>query len=97
MDYKSFIAKKQKEYGDKFDASDLAPQFAPYLGTDTRIRVLFTYDQESEVRHGTVGVTTGWRPVFLLMARSTAHGSSTTLGKEDAIIAVRVGEKYVSV
>lgn len=32
-----------------------------------------------EVKTGTVGVTSGWKPVFLLMARRNCIGSSTVL------------------
>jgi hypothetical protein len=73
----------------------LAPQFAAYLGTDQRIRVQTTYPNgETWTRTGTVGVTTGWRPAFLLMRRRTDHGSSDVLRPDDRIIAVQRGRTY---
>ena len=77
------LAKKRAQYGDKFDTSDLAPQFAKYWGTDTRITVQFAHGTKMR---GRVGITTGWKPVFLLMLRSNSRGSSWTLGNDDKII-----------
>lgn len=74
------------------DRSDLAPQFAGYYESGDRIRVRFSYGEE---RTGTVGKTMGWRPAYLLMARSDSTGSSDVLGADDAVIAVKRGGKYV--
>ena len=65
--------------------ADLDMKFVPYYGSDERIKVKYG----DEVITGTVGVTTGWKPVFLLMLRSDSVGSIYTLGKKDKIIGVR--------
>lgn len=77
--------------GHATDTADLdaASQFKPYYHGE-RIRVTRDYgDGETHTRTGTVGMTTGWRPAFLLMARSNSMGSSDVLGPEDKIVAVR--------
>lgn len=82
MNYETYIKRKQAEYGAKFDPSDLDSRFAPFLGSNKRIKV----KAYGEVKAGTVGVTTGWKPVFLLMANSRSRGSSFTLGKDCEIV-----------
>lgn len=77
--YESFLARKRAEYGDKFDPSDLDPRFIDAFNTGRRI-ALNTW---GERKTGTVGVTTGWKPVFLLMARRNCIGSSWTLSPRD--------------
>lgn len=76
------------------DRSMLAPQFAGYHGTDQRVRVRFSYGEELT---GTIGITTGWRPVYLLMRRSSDTGSMYTLSDSDQVVAVQRGRKYVAV
>lgn len=82
------------------DRSSLARQFAPYYETGQRIRVEFV-GRDGEVYEtltGTVGKTTGWRPVYLLMRRADSTGSVYTLGEADRVVAVkRDNGKYVSV
>lgn len=99
MTYEQYLARKRAQYGSKFDPSELAPQFVPYFGKGgPRIRVRRTYaNGETRERTGTVGVTTGWRPAFLLMHRSTDHGSSDVLGRDDVIVAVKYGSKYLPI
>lgn len=81
-DYKEFIERKKKEYLSKFDDSDLDPRFIPFYENGERIKI------ESDGRQitGTVGVTTGWKPVFLLMRTSRSLGSSEILNKDTKII-----------
>lgn len=80
--YKEFIERKKKEYLSKFDDSDLDPRFIPFYENGERIKI------ESDGRQitGTVGVTTGWKPVFLLMRTSRSLGSSEILNKDTKII-----------
>lgn len=73
------------------DRSDLAPQFASYLHSGQRIRVRFSHGEE---RTGTVGKTMGWKPAYLLMARSDSMGSSDLLGAGDQIVGVKYGRTY---
>lgn len=78
-EFTAWCAAKEVEYGSKWDPSDLEPRFIPFFRTDQRIRVacMFNTSQPEHVRTGTVGVTTGWRPAFLLMHRrivAVQHG-----------------------
>lgn len=91
--FKDYLARKTYKHlgqlGKEFDPSDLAPQFIPYFENGDRIEVDFYW--KGEVIHtarGTVGVTTGWKPVFLLMPRRDSTGSSETLGVDDRIVKV---------
>lgn len=78
------------------DRSELAPQFAAAYASGERIRVRFSWDEDgTKTKTGTVGKTTGWKPAYLLMARSDSIGSSDLLGPGDRIIAVKRGAKYV--
>jgi hypothetical protein len=81
----------------QFDASILrmASHFAPYLHNSLRLKVRRTYSSGEEfVRTGTVGITSGWRPCFLLMHRSNAMGSWDTLSVDDEIIETWDGRRY---
>lgn len=83
--YKDFINRKKKQYGDKFDDSDLSKQFIPYFENQKRIEVdLYGEDK----KRGRVGVTTGWKPVFLLMLSTRSTGSAILLSDKDKIIKV---------
>jgi len=86
--YSQYIARKTNEFAGTehpFDPSELAPQFVSYFETGQRIEVDFG---DGMIKRGTVGVTTGWRPVFLLVLRSNSMGSSWTLGKNDRIVKI---------
>ncbi len=74
-----YLEKKQREYGDRFNARDLDKRFIPAFESGERIRVKF-YGET--VKTGTVGVTTGWKPVFLLMLSRRHHGSRWLLTKD---------------
>lgn len=91
--FAQWLARKQAEHGDKWSAAELWPQFVPYFHSDTRIRVAGSFG----TRTGTVGVTTGWKPGFLLMSRTSAHGSSDVLSQDDRVVAVKHGRKYEAV
>lgn len=84
--FEEYLQKKKREYGEKFDPSSLAPQFIPYFNNERRIIVQIKHGEEIS---GKVGVSTGWRPVFLLLKKSTSTGSSDILGQEDLIVAVQ--------
>lgn len=81
--FTSYLERSRSRHGSKFDSSSLAPQFVPYFNTGERVEVALSY---GEKKRGYIGVTTGWRPVFLLLARKNVSGSSTTLGKNDYVI-----------
>jgi hypothetical protein len=89
--YSEYTERKRREYGERFDASDLAPAFVPYFENGARVKVRFGYGEEA---FGTVGATTGWKPVFLLMHNARAIGSSRTLSAADRVVAVKRGRGY---
>lgn len=81
--YSEWRITKCKEHGAKFDSSDLNQSFIPYFESGERITVDFGY----ETKRGTIGVTTGWKPVFLLVLTKRSLGSSYTIGKDTKVIA----------
>jgi hypothetical protein len=82
--FESYLKRKEREFGSEFDASDLAPQFVEFYNNNARIEV----DLGFEVKRGRIGVTTGWKPCFLLMLTKRSIGSSYTLGKNDKVLRV---------
>lgn len=92
-EFDAYLKRKQAAHGSKFDPSMLAAQFMPYYHTGERIKVRLD-GMERELT-GTVGVTTGWKPVFLLMRTARSLGSPYTLSDRDRITAVKRGRKYV--
>ena len=80
--YADYVERKQREYGEKFDPSDLDPRFVPYFNSQQRIKV---HTLGATVT-GRIGVTTGWKPCFLLMRTSRSRGSEYTLGQNDTIL-----------
>ena len=87
--YKSYINQKQIDYPNKFDDSDLAEQFIPFYENQQRIEVDFYYKGKvTETKRGRIGITTGWKPCFLLMLTVRSIGSMYTLGKDDKIVKI---------
>jgi len=82
--YRDLMDVKKCKYGEKFDDSDLNKEFIRYFENGKRIEVDFGYEKKS----GTIGITTGWKPVFLLMLRRNSSGSSYTIGKNDKVIRI---------
>ncbi|MFA5136938.1 MAG: hypothetical protein WC489_06155 [Patescibacteria group bacterium] len=91
-DFHSFVERKKREYGSKFSQKGLAKKFIPFYENQQRIKVQTPW---GETLTGTVGVTTGWEPVFLLMRRKNAVGSSEILTNRHEIVAIKWGNKYV--
>mgnify|MGYP001603505588 CR=1 FL=1 len=83
--YTDLIERKKREFGEKFDNSGLAENFIPYYNSGERIEVKFP---DGSVKRGTVGVTTGWKPCFLLMLTSRSVGSSWTLHDGDKVVKI---------
>lgn len=83
--FQEYLARKRTEYGAKFDPSDLDPRFIPYYENGKRIWV-DEFSIGESAKSGTVGVTTGWKPTFLLISSSRAMGSSTLLTKKTKIL-----------
>lgn len=91
--YDAYVRRARLRHSDKFDDSQLVAKFRPFLHNAQRIRV-----QDGDyIRTGTVGITTGWRPAFLLMHRSSDHGSGDLLSERSMITHVQHGRTYVPV
>lgn len=88
--FEQFCNRKAVKYGDKFDRSTLCQQFVYAYNTGARVEVAFANDKGEvyETKRGTIGVTTGWKPVFLLMLTARSTGSMYTLGQHDKITGV---------
>jgi hypothetical protein len=89
--YIDYLKRKRYEHGLKFDSSDLDSRFEEFYHTGQRIKV----EAYGETQFGTVGATTGWKPSFLLIHNSRCLGSSTLLGPDYKILAVKRGREYV--
>lgn len=75
-------------HGAAFTEANLADQFRTYFN-GPRIEVVTRYPDGSEwVRRGVVGMSTGFAPVFLLISRRNALGSSDVLGAGDTVARV---------
>jgi len=81
--FSEYLGRARWKHGSQFDPSLLDRRFVPYFESGERISVKFSW---GEVKRGTIGVTTGWKPVFLLMRTSRSMGSSDTLGRQETIV-----------
>jgi hypothetical protein len=91
QDYSEFVWRKKREYGDRFSAADLDQRFVPFFESGARIRIA----EGSEEVTGTIGATTGPKPAFLLMRRSSDMDSEIVLGPRTKILAVQRNGRYV--
>lgn len=91
--YHDFVNRQRRQFGPSFVEPVGAEHFGPFLHTGQRVRVRFAYGEELT---GTIGVTTGFQPAFLLMRTSRSLGSPYTLGEGDRIVAVQHGRHYVA-
>ena|SRR5437773_1491312 len=89
--WNAYLTRKRKEYGKRFDTEDLDRRFLPYFESGQRIKVRFPWGEDIT---GTVGVTTGWKPCFLLIRTARSLGSAITLGRLETVVAVQRGHKY---
>lgn len=81
-DFSELLLRRAEKYPKDFSSENLFDKFIPYYKSGERIEVTFS---SGEVKRGTVSVTTGWKPCFLLMLRRDSIGSSWTLGKNDKV------------
>jgi len=82
-DFQEYLNKKNRQHNTQFDQSDLSKKFIPFFESQKRIKVQFSY---GEIKTGTIGITTGYKPAFLLMLRSNSTGSSYILSDNDIIL-----------
>ena len=91
--YERYVTRKQHEYGTQFcpPSREEVARFGPYLGDrNVRVTVSRTFESgETETRTGYIGITTGWKPAFLLISRINSTGSSDVLSAKDVIVATR--------
>ena len=89
------------KWSDEYGADLLGSSLREHYESGRRVRVVTVYgtgpDREEYVRTGVVGLTTGWRPAFLLMHRTSDHGSSDLLRSSDVVSHVQQGRAYVPV
>jgi hypothetical protein len=90
--YADRLRRGEAEHGEKWDPSslDACPTLWRHYRGD-RVRVRFEHGEEMTGRI----TTTGWRPAFLLVRRSSDHGSPWLLGPKDRVVAVWDGRRYV--
>ena len=87
------VYKAQRRREDpRWTDEELPAKLVPHFRSGVRIRVA----NGEYVRTGKVGITTGWRPAFLLMHRSSDTGSSDVLNERDQITGVQSGRAYIS-
>ena len=79
--YQEAIERGKREHGEKFTEIDLNKDFIPYYENQARIEVEFTWGKTKEILRGRVGITTGWKPCFLLMKTTRSLGSTDLLTK----------------
>jgi hypothetical protein len=72
------------------DNSILNPSFAEYHISKQRVEVAFVdaNGKTYETKRGTIGKTTGWKPVYLLMLTTRSTGSPYTIGMNDRVLRV---------
>lgn len=97
--FENYLTRKRNSYGSQFDSSDLIPEFIKYFESGERVKVEWKFgDKYTEVLTGTIGITTGYKPVFLLMRTKKSIGSPYVIYKDECrIVAVKKGNKYVEV
>lgn len=81
--FNGYVDRKRQEFGNEFDTSNLDERFIPYYENQKRIEVEFN---GNERKRGRVSVTTGRKPVFILMLTSRSMGSSWILDKTCKIV-----------
>lgn len=81
--FSEYLDRARRKHGSQFDPSGLDRRFVRYFESGQRISVDLGGGM---VKRGTIGVTGGWRPVFLLMLTSRSMGSPWTLGPRERIV-----------
>lgn len=83
--YEDYLKNAIEKHGEQFDSSKLSKKFIKYFENEQRIEVKRPYKDESNLR-GYVGITTGWRPSFILLLKSNSTGSSELLDERYEIV-----------
>lgn len=80
--YSDLINRAKAQHGEQFDDSNINKDFIRHYESNARIEV----EYYGEVIRGRIGVTTGWKPCFLLMRRKSDHGSSYTIPADESAV-----------
>ena len=87
--FPEFCARKQREYGEKFDPIDLLSVAGSIRNLyETGYRVRLSRDNGITFQDGYIGVTTGWKPCFILLWNKRSMGGSYIIGKDDRVVKV---------
>lgn len=89
-DFNEYKRRKIQEYGSRFDDSDLVNWAIPFFESGKRIKVL-VYGKELT---GTIGVTTGWKPCFLLMRKRNSISSGYLINANVKLLAIQNNKSY---
>ncbi len=86
--FNQYLFRRMAEHGDKFNSGDLNRVFVPAFNSERRVTVSFRNENGEEIdrKSGYIGATTGWKPVFLLLASKRSSGSSDTIGGFDVVV-----------
>jgi hypothetical protein len=88
--YQEFIERKKREHGKKFSEKNINRDFIKYYENGARVEVGYYFKEgaEVEIKRGTIGITTGWQPCFLLMLTKRSIGSSYIINENCKILKV---------
>jgi hypothetical protein len=77
--YEQYLARGRVQHGERFNPPAPAGEFVDAFNSGERVTVQFGY---GETLKGTISITTGWAPVFLLMRTKRSLGSSDTINPD---------------
>lgn len=95
IQFSEFVKDKEQKFkgsGHDFDTSDLCQKFIPHFGENYRIKVI--NKEYGEIHSGYVGITTGWKPAFLLVYNRRCYGSSILLDDSYEITRIYKEDRY---
>jgi len=77
--YEEYLARGRAKHGERFNPPAPTGEFVDAFNSGERVTVQFGY---GETKRGTIGITSGWMPCFLLMLRRDSIGSTYTISTE---------------
>jgi hypothetical protein len=85
-----YLQRKSAQHGNKFNPSDLeSADKNAIMAYDTGKKVVVFFRNSKgklyDIKSGYIGITTGWKPCFLLMRTKRSMGSSWTIGPYDRV------------